>query len=148
MIKSVYRFIKSEVHADQLARGEIYISTLETCRGFEDPQRGDKEEGYERYFNKGTISGGGSNSEFVYQANQLGMLIGPDATGITIVGGERLTKLHDSYVLCTTMGFSRESLTESFGKYCVEIFDVDGFAKVVTQCLYDRGFVFKEPQGQ
>jgi hypothetical protein len=42
----VYRFFKEKAHADALAAGNIWISTLQRCREYEDPKQGDPKDGY------------------------------------------------------------------------------------------------------
>jgi hypothetical protein len=55
--ESIYRFFSEEYQANALAQGEVWLSTLETCRAYEDPAQGDLEEAHETY-NSGHAVGG------------------------------------------------------------------------------------------
>ena len=128
----VYRFFKEEKYANALEDGELFISTLETCRQYEDPLQGDPEEAYERYNSGSKKLGNGSDPRFARLAANLGVGVDPNAYGITIDNCQSVRRLADAYVLCTTIGFSKSMLTETFGRYCVEIRDVRRFFNVVT----------------
>lgn len=41
----VYRFFKESQHAEALASGMVWLSTLEICRAYEDSYQGDPDEG-------------------------------------------------------------------------------------------------------
>jgi hypothetical protein len=118
--QSVYRFFRKESDADALTRGEVWLSTLATCRAYEDPKQGDPEEAHETY-NSGNAVGGSDDPELVEVARRSGIHIGPGCSNITISNNTRKTVLPDAYVLCTTIEFSPEKLSETFGRYCVEI---------------------------
>src|SRR5690606_38160050 len=70
--QSVYRFFQEEWQADALARGDVWLSTLETCRAYENPEQGDSEEGYETY-NSGHAVGDSSDPELVEVARRSGI---------------------------------------------------------------------------
>lgn len=131
----LYRYFENEEHAAAFVKGDIFISTLKRCREYEDPLQGDREEGYERYNTGRRITGNGSDPAFVAMAAKAGIRIGPDVVGVTIENNERTTFLHDAYVLCTTLGFSAEDLTETFGKYCVKIKSIEKFHATITESL-------------
>jgi len=118
--QSVYRFFKKESEAEALTRGEVWLSTLATCRAYEDPKQGDPEEAHETY-NSGYAVGGSDDPELVEVARRSGIHIGPGFNKITIKNNTRRTVLPDAYVLCTTIEYLPEKLSETFGKYCVEI---------------------------
>jgi len=118
--KSVYRYFKEEWQADSLVRGEVWLSTLETCRAYENPAQGDPEEAHETY-NSGHAVGGSDNHFFVEVARRSGIHIGPGCSNITINNITRKTVLPDAYVICTTTEYSSDKLSETFGRYCVEI---------------------------
>jgi len=118
--QSIYRFFQEEWQADALANGDVWLSTLETCRKYEDPQQGDPEEAHETY-NSGHIVGGSDDPDLVEVARRSGIHIGPGCSDITISDNTRRTVLPDAYVLCTTTDFSPKKLSEKFGRYCVEI---------------------------
>jgi hypothetical protein len=130
--QSVYRFFQEEWEADALARGEVWLSTLETCRAYEDPEQGDPEEAHETY-NSGHAVGGSDDPDFVEVARRSGIHIGPGCSDITLSNNTRKTVLPDAYVLCTTNELSPDKLSETFGRYCVEITNPkDFFIRVST----------------
>ena len=116
----VYRFFSEEWQAEDFIQGKLYLSTLEVCRGYEDAKQGDKEEGHQTY-HTGHISGGSDDPDFVEKARRASVGIGPDCTNISIKDCTNTTFIKDAYVLCTTTEFSPEILSDTFGKYCVEI---------------------------
>jgi len=132
--QSVYRFFREEWQADALARGEVWLSTLETCRAYEDPEQGDPEEAHESY-NSGHAVGGSDDPDFVEVARRSGIHIGPGCSNITLSNNTKKTVLQDAYVLCTTTEFSPEKLSETFGKYCVEITSPKDFYVRVSAIL-------------
>jgi len=131
---SVYRFFKEEEHANALARGDIYLSTLDNCRAYEDAEQGDPEEAYETYLS-GHLVGGSDNDKFVEQAQRASIHIGEGCRDIQIINCSSTRTLPDAYVLCTTTEFSPENLNEKFGKYCVEIKDPRKFFVAVSKKL-------------
>lgn len=132
--KSVYRFFQEEWQADALARGDVWLSTLETCRTYENPEQGDSEEGHETY-NSGHAVGGSNDQELVEVARRSGIHIGPGCSNITISNNTRKAVLPDAYVLCTTTEFSPEKLSETFGRYCVEITNPRHFFIAISEAL-------------
>lgn len=128
----VYRFFKEEEHANALARGDIYLSTLESCRAYEDAEQGDPEEAYETYLS-GNIVGGSSDAEFVEKARRMGVIIGSNCNNIKFSNCSRTTSLPDAYILCTTTEFSPENLGEKFGGYCVEIKNPRKFFNIISR---------------
>ena len=116
----IYRFFPEKWQAEALCQGKVWISTLETCRSYEDPLQGDSEEATQIY-KSGHIVGGGSDSNFVEMASRCGIAIGENCTNITISNGTNTQKLPDAFVLCTTREFKPESLSDTFGSYCVQI---------------------------
>lgn len=132
--QSVYRFFKEEWQADALARGEVWLSTLEACRTYEDPAQGDPGEAHETY-NSGHAIGSSDDPNFVEIARRSSIRIGPGCSNITISNNIKITALHDAYVLCTTTEFSPERLSETFGKYCVEITSPNDFFIRVSASL-------------
>ncbi len=121
-IKSVYRFFMKENEAEALTRGQVWISTLKTCRNYENPEQGDPQEAYETY-SSGYIKGDGNDPDFVARALKSGIYIDPSCRGGTIDNCSETTYIVDSYILCTTKVFSPEKLSDTFGRYCVEITD-------------------------
>lgn len=137
-VTEVFRYFDKEEYAEAFFQGRIYISTLNLCRGYEDPLRGDRDEGVERYNSGRKVTGGSSDAKFVSMAAQAGIYIGPNCTGVVMHNNKRETRIHDAYVLCTTIGFSNENLKKTFGKYCVRISDVEMFHKVLTKSFSSK----------
>lgn len=131
--RPVYRFFKEEEHANALARGDVYLSTLESCRNYEDAEQGDAEEAHETYLS-GYLRGDSTDLQFVEQARRSGIIV-VDSINTTIVDGSNTTWLSNAYVLCTTTEFLPENLNEKFGKYCVEIKDPRKFFVAVSEKL-------------
>ncbi|OPY69566.1 MAG: hypothetical protein A4E62_01794 [Syntrophorhabdus sp. PtaU1.Bin002] len=132
--QSVFRFFQEDWQADALARGDVWLSTLKTCREYEDPEQGDPEEAHEIY-KSGHAVGGSDDPEFVEIARRSGIYIGPGCSNITISNNTMITVLPDAYVLCTTTEFSPDKLGETFGRYCVEITKPGRFFKSVSEAL-------------
>lgn len=132
--KKVYRFFDDPNHADALTEGKVWLSTLETCRAYEDPQQGDPDEATHVY-NSGYAVGGSNDEAFKLIASRSGIMIGPGCSNITLNNNTYIEKLPDAYVLCTTEQFNPEKLSETFGKYCVEIEHPTEFFRIVTAAL-------------
>ncbi|WP_152416355.1 hypothetical protein [Pseudomonas sp. PAMC 26793] len=147
-VSAVYRYFDKEEHAAAFAKGQIFISTLKRCREYEDPLQGDSEEGFERFNTGRRITGNGSDPVFVAMAARAGIHIAQNAIGVTIENNSRTTYLHDAYVLCTTLGFSDDGLSKTFGKYCVKITSVDKFHSVVTSSLTSKAEIIRSLRGQ
>jgi hypothetical protein len=99
--ESIYRFFPEKWQADALARGNVWLSTLGTCRAYEDPEQGNPEEAHETY-NSGHAVGCSDDPDFVERARRSDINIGPGCSRITISNNTRRTSLPDAYVLCTT----------------------------------------------
>ena len=98
----------------KFASGEsIRISTLNICRGYEDQQRGDKEEG------KLVYSTGDSVLSGTYKTPFNG-ISGEDMTDCVISGTIDSATILDAYVLCTSMNYNPFKMG-SFGYCCVKI---------------------------
>lgn len=132
--RPVYRFFKRESEADALAQGDVWLSTLETCRAYEDPKQGDPEEAHEIY-NTGYCVGGSGDPSFVEVARRASIHIGPGCSGIVLSNNTRRSVIRDAYVLCTTSKYSPEMLGETFGKFCVEINNPSNFFFRVSDSL-------------
>lgn len=130
----VYRFFKDSIHADALASGKVWLSTLETCRTYEDPLQGDPHEATHEY-NSGYALGGSNDEAFKLIAARSGIHIGPGCSNITINNCTAVQKLPDAYVLCTTEHFKPENLGDTFGRYCVEITNPPEFFRRLTAAL-------------
>jgi len=145
--ESVYRFFKEASHADALAQGSIWLSTLNTCRAYEDQAQGDSGEAHETY-NSGHIVGGSDTPQLVEVSRRSGIHIGPGCSNITISNNTRNTSIQDAYVLCTTTEFSPDKLSDTFGRYCVRIKNPAQFFKLVTESLKLSISIKKCEQGE
>lgn len=116
----IYRFFSEAWQADAFVQGDIFLSTLDRCRAYEDAEQGDREEGHETYYIDHLV-GGSDDPQFVEQARRLGFHDGGGNTNVTFENMSNTTRIRDAYVLCTTTEFSPEKLNDTFGKYCVEI---------------------------
>src|SRR4051812_31281980 len=88
----VYRFFQEEQHADALVDGLVWLSTLEECRRYEDPARGDRDEGTLTY-NTGTITADGDDPTLQLVSQRCGIHIGPGCTNITISNNTSFRKI-------------------------------------------------------
>lgn len=130
----VYRFFPEKWQAESLCKGKVWISTLETCRQYEDPLQGDPEEATHTY-NSGHIVGGSGDPAFVEMAARSGVHIGEGCSDITISNCTNIQRLPDAYVLCTTKEFRPQNLSDTFGNYCVRISNPAEFFKRVSAAL-------------
>lgn len=133
----VYRFFSEPEHADALAAGHVWLSTLETCRAYEDPLQGDPHEATHEY-NSGHVVGSSGDVAFEQIAARSGILIGPGCSNITISNNTLVKRLPDAFVLCTTEHFSPEKLSDTFGRYCVEISNPQALFHQLTNELSKR----------
>jgi hypothetical protein len=145
--ESIYRFFSEEYQANALAQGEVWLSTLETCRAYEDTAQGDPEEAHETY-NSGYAVGGSDDPSFVERARRSGIHIGPGCSNMTVNNCSNRVSLPDAFVLCTTVEFSPEKLSETFGKYCVEITNPRAFFIGVSKQLEDHAFIKEAAAGK
>lgn len=139
--KKIFRFLSNENYADQFAMGNIRISTLETCRRYEDPLQGDAGEGSSVYRGGTYKNVNGDHPGFFKDAARSGLHFDGDPSqfkNISVSGVTRNFRINDALVLCTTAHFDPSTLSGTFGKYVVEINDVHGFFKDLTQALVDR----------
>ena len=144
--KKIFRFLSNEDYADQFAMGNIRISTLETCRQYEDPLQGDSGEGSSVYRGGIYKNVNGDHPGFLQDAARSGIHFHGDPsefTNISISGAKREFRINDALVLCTTAHFDPTALSDTFGKYVVEINDVPGFFTELTQALVDRYPILK-----
>lgn len=125
----IYRFFSQECHADALCKGNIWISTLETCRKYENILQGDPEEATHTY-NLPYASGFADDPNMKELSSRCGINVsGPGR--LVIVNGRNTSILKNAFVLCTTSEFQPNELSEVFGSYCVEISNpIDFFVNV------------------
>lgn len=132
--RSVFRFLKRKDHAEQFMDGEIYLTTLEECRRYEESGRGDPGEATQTYFS-GHVVGGSNDPALVEIAARSGITIGPGCPNVTISNSQRVTRLPDALVLCTTGIFDPDNMAETFGEWCIEIIDPRSFRLELTKAL-------------
>ena len=145
--ESIYRFFSEKWQADDLTRGGVWLSTLGTCRTYEDPEQGDPQEAHETY-NSGHATGDSNDPTFVERAKKCGIHIGPGCSNITISNNTSSTSLPDAYVLCTTTEFSPEKISDTFGKYCVEITNPREFFVTVSENLESQAAIKEAAAGK
>src|SRR3569833_890484 len=116
-IPRIFRYFREQNHADALVQGNVYVSTLSTCRKHETAGQGDVEEGTERYYH-GPISTGDTN--FAIIARRAGIQLDSNSRAATIAYNARKSELLDAFVICTTEQIDSDGVL-SWGRYCVEI---------------------------
>lgn len=134
----VYRYFRESRHADSMLRGAVRLSTLATCRAYEDAEQGDPDEGTQTYLS-GTIKGGSNDAEFVEQARRSGISIGPGCSDILIDSCTSRRTVSDAYLLCTTSYRDDKLFSKSFGDYCVEILAPSVVLWHITRVLFSLG---------
>lgn len=117
----VFRFFPERWQAEALCKGNVWISTLETCRNYEDPLQGDKKEAVHTY-NTGDVYGDTGDPKFDEISARVGVG-GFNSRGVRLVNCIGNQYIPDAYVLCTTTEFCPEDLSETFGMHCVKIED-------------------------
>ena len=110
--------------------GRIWISTLESCRKAEEPDRGDPGEGTLTY-HSGVITGHGTDPRLQATAQRLRVSIGQEAEDITFEDCTSEISIPDAFVLCLTERFEPDAM-EGIGKFAVEITDPRTFFRRVT----------------
>lgn len=139
---SIYRFFKKECEAEALISGNVWISTLEVCRAYENAEQGDAEEAQESY-NSGHAVGHGDNQDIIEIAKRCGMDFGlgckfEPGSKLDLSNNQIITKIQDAYVLCTATEYSPDIMNDSFGSYCVEITDIKIFFNTVVERLNEK----------
>jgi hypothetical protein len=133
--KPIYKYFDRAEFADALAGGYFHLSTLGACRGYENQERGDKNEGVLKT-HLDQMHAEEIGDEHVRQLNQVGIGVMPGATirNFSIKNATLNESVLDAYVFCATRGFSRD-LRGDFGQYCVEITYPERVFELVTQAL-------------
>lgn len=115
----IYKFVQEEEHAEALVRGDVFLSTLGTCRAYECRERGDIEEGKITHF---VERFSGSPDEWRAYDPLGGRVLDISGPGhLEMIGCELVATVQDAYVFCATDRFAEGLLAESFGQYCVRI---------------------------
>jgi hypothetical protein len=131
----LFRGFEDATWADDLASGRVWITTVVTCRKFED-QRGDVGEATLTY-RSGAVQGDSTDSDLRTVAKRAGITFtGSPVRNIRIVDCIGETILPDAYLLC----FSRKQFTK-FGTHHVRIDDPRAFLIAVDRSLRQRGNV-------
>lgn len=117
----LYRLFEENWQAESLLNGQIWISTLERCRSFEDDQQGDQYEGSSIYnFSLNTGNRSPTAEEIKYLAHG-GVDIGPNCSNITIGKGTTVNRISNGFLLCTTNDPEKLKKQSSSWKYSVKI---------------------------
>ncbi len=135
---SIFRFFREYDHAVALSKGDVWISTLEECRAYENASQGDAGEGTMKYaFSGELVIDGFPTPEQKRIAALSGIHIGgPGKFVISNSTGSH--RLPDGLLLCMTENYSPEIFAKDFGEHCVEITDPISFFKHVTIALWER----------
>lgn len=128
----LYRFLDVEEHANNFAKGQIFVSTLNRCREHEDPKRRDSGEAIHMY-NSGAWTGDGQEEHIRAVSSHLGIDVS-ESTDITLQTNTSRRALPDAYVLCATSDPNPDRMGEKMGPYCIEISSPLDFGNV----LFDR----------
>lgn len=133
----VYRFFRERKHAEQLAQGFVWLSTLGSCRAYEEDGRGDADEATQVY-RSGEVSGAGADRHVQHVAYHSGVKIeispGTKINHVSIIDATYLRGSKDAFALCASQKFD-PSCMETFGPYCAEISRPRSFLWLVTKRL-------------
>lgn len=131
---AVYRYINDDEYAERMLDGYLYIPTLQMSRDREDEERGDKYEGYKRYYVE-SASGSLDSPKVRYAAEQLGVSFGDSSAGnVSFAWCSSNKRFSDAYILCTSRVLTPH-MFESFGKHCIEIVNIPLFYEIVSEIL-------------
>ncbi len=135
--QKVFRFFKEEWQADSLLRGEIWISTLDKCREYEDSEQGDPNEGIQTHLTSLT-GGGGQAGEFKIQEliRRQGIIVDDPESTIFLSGNQHTQRFENSFVLCTSTVDTPE-VRNVFGNFGVQIIDTHLFNSILSFALFD-----------
>jgi hypothetical protein len=117
--RPLYRFVRKRAHAESLVSGNVWVSTLGTCRAYEDGERGDVGEGSLTY-EISQLTGSGTDADFVRKAAKAGIQIGAAAEDITVSGSAGTQALSDAWLLCLTEEYD-PAFAATFGQFSVRI---------------------------
>jgi len=138
----LYRYFQEESHAKALLQGDVWISTLERCRGYETVGQGDDMEGQSSWNVRKADSPAGLAAQHMMNRNGGPILqdceFGPNCAAAIAIE----SRLPDAYVVCTTQS-PAQSTEEVFGQYCVEISNPLRFFWLVTNRLVTQKPIFE-----
>src|SRR5205085_8386763 len=80
----IYRFFEDASYADALAAGQVWLSTLEKCRTYDDPLQGDPGEGSMLYKTGTVINRGLAKPTTLEIAQRAGIRIHPSCSNFTV----------------------------------------------------------------
>jgi hypothetical protein len=146
-LTKVYRFFKDSSHADALAAGNVWISTLEEFRRYEDPLQGDPHEAIHEYYS-GHAVGHGTDADLQLIACYSGIEIEPGTTHVMISNNKTVRRVADAFALCATEHFDPDMLSDTFGQYCVEITNPLKFFQLLTSELSKKHSVDEDLFGR
>ncbi|MGM8931427.1 hypothetical protein [Salinicola halophyticus] len=130
----IYRYLPQEYFSAEFLEGRIRLSTLEACRGYEDPARGDKGEGTWEYRVE-RAHGDWDDPELQYQASRVGIGIGPGSIGTTIENCSSYTTHPDAFLLSFTLNPSADFADGTFGSYGIKVTRPDVLFHRITSYL-------------
>ncbi len=146
--KKVYRLFKEKWQAECFLKGDIWLSTLEECRNYENSEQGDPNEGKQVHL-VSSVSGSPAEPRIQEIARRQGIEIGTSGGGGSISISQNVhTSVHEnSYLLCTSKVYN-ERLKDVFGQYVVEITDVYEFNSRLSFSLFDQFKIFQGMAGE
>lgn len=98
----LYRFFKTRERAEALLNGEVWVSTLQKCREYDDPQQGDKYEGSANYLTSINTGDRPVSKEEQERALHGGVGIADGVSNITIGSINTEFIIPNGFLLCTT----------------------------------------------
>lgn len=134
---SAYRFFREEAHAEALARGDVWLTTLEDCRHRELADGGDPDEGLIRYSHD-DIAGHTSDPAIRETLRRLGLPF-EEGDHVTLEGNVSINRVPDAWVLCMTSKFAPEKMQSKYGTSCVEIGNTIELMFQITHALLEAG---------
>lgn len=129
----VYRFLGEEIHADALARGDIWVTTLDDCRRKESARGGDA---WDAMINQTRRPIFGHGDDPAVQEALRGLVsLPPYARNISISNNIYSTVHPNAWVFCSTLEYEPAWMAERFGKFCVVIKEPMCFFYQLTQAI-------------
>lgn len=129
---TVYRLFKTPEHADQMADGTVYFSTLRRCRAYEGAN-GDQDDATLRR-NYGPFDAN-LKKRLDKRIHQAGYQMPWGEVEGKIDTVQFIERLEDTFVLCCTCRSDYAALAERFGPHCVKIHNVPAFSEIAGGLL-------------
>lgn len=123
----LYRYFNEERYAESFLNGNVWISTLQKCREYEDPQQGDLYEASTIYNHKPIrIQNRIITKEEVESLNHAGISLGVEAGEfvkgpIDINNNTTIRQIFNSFILCTTTNPNHLQSQSNEWRYDVKI---------------------------